>query len=241
MLTARGIPERKDKIKILWPTFLLGFLTVLSRAALGQTVPDATEILKKVAETYRAAKDYELIGEASFRQPGNNAPARIHLLEAFKAPNRYRIEGVIPLDDPQFGESVIVHDGTGVWLYLRGPNEYTFFPASSLADDVLASIGDLRPDAVDRFMLYLQRNAASIVGARLLREEEIELAGVKAGCYVLSVTAGTWWVENTSYRVLRSEDQRGSDVTFTTVKLNEPLPDDLFEFTPPTGAKKVEH
>jgi outer membrane lipoprotein-sorting protein len=223
------------------PTILLGFLTVLSHAAVGQAEPDITEILKRVGEAYRAAKDYQLIGDATLREPGDNTATRIHLLEAFKPPNRYRVEGVIPVVDPQFGEIVIVHDGTVVWLYLREPNEYTSFTGSRLAGDVLASIGDLRPEAVDHFMLSQFRSAAELSRrAKFLREEEIEFAGAKAACYVLSITGGTWWVEKTSYRVLRSEDQGGSGIAFTTIELNEALPDDLFKFTPPADAKKVE-
>jgi outer membrane lipoprotein-sorting protein len=223
------------------PAILLGLLCMLPGAVVGQTVPNVMEVLKKIAATYAAAKDYELVGEATFRQPGNNAPTRIRLLEAFKAPNRYRVEGVIPVDDPQFGESVVVHDGAVVWLYLKESNEYTSFPANTLADDALASIGDLRPQAVDRFILSMVRDATNFAGrAKFLREEEIEFAGAKAACYVLSVPSGTWWVEKRGYRVLRSEDQRGSALAFTVIKLNEPLPDDLFKFTPPAGAKRVE-
>ena len=73
--------------------------------------------------------------------------------------------------------------------------------------------------------------------AEFIREEK--------SCYFVKVTpkyistVQTWWIDKASYHVVRVDDD-DSSVVFTTIKLNEPLPDDLFKFTPPPGAKKVE-
>jgi outer membrane lipoprotein-sorting protein len=67
--------------------------------------------------------------------------------------------------------------------------------------------------------------------------------GARVDCYVVTVPSEgtfihTWWVEEKSNRVVR-EDHGGSSVVFTTIKLNESLPDDLFKFVPPPGARRI--
>jgi|SRR5579872_7591908 len=81
--------------------------------------------------------------------------------------------------------------------------------------------------------------------ARLLREEALEIAGVKVACYVMTVSpesrgsAYTWWIDKKSYRILR-EDSANSSAVFTVIKFDEPIDGDLFKFTPPAGAQKMD-
>jgi outer membrane lipoprotein-sorting protein len=222
-------------------TLLFGCLIAFSGASLGQTRPDVTEILKKIAETYQATKEYVLEADANGREGSG------HMRLAFKAPNRYRMEGSgLFSDDPAFADVLIVHDGSTVWFYLSKSNEYTSFPASDLTNDAPGDLGDLRPEAIDDFMMSRYRDADDYTGgATLLGEETIDIGGVTVDCYVLHVrthrdpAAYTWWVDKKDSRILR-EDHAGSRAVFTTIKLNEPVSDDLFKFTPPPGAKKVE-
>jgi len=51
--------------------------------------------------------------------------------------------------------------------------------------------------------------------------------------------AVTLWIDKKTFHVLRIEGSGASEV-FSTVKLNEPLSDDLFKFEPPAGARKLE-
>ena len=81
-------------------------------------------------------------------------------------------------------------------------------------------------------------------GAKLRREEEIEFSGAKIICYVVSVPEKwpgpyTWWIDKASHRIMREDTGDGSTV-YTTVKLGGPLPDGLFKFEPPPGAKKID-
>ncbi len=99
---------------------------------------------------------------------------------------------------------------------------------------------------MDQFAMTRYRRAADFIeGAKFLREEAIELAGTKVDCYVVAVPVQgsaslyTWWVDKQRHRILREDDSVSSAV-FTTIKLNEPLPDELFTFTPPPGARKLE-
>jgi outer membrane lipoprotein-sorting protein len=220
--------------------------SLVLRAAVAQTQPNAAEILKKVSETYEAVSQYEIVTEATGR--GADATSG-HMLLAFRPPNRYRMEGAISGltgDAAAFGEPVVICDGSVVWFYLRKSNQYASFPLRELTHDAPGDLGDLRPEAVDQFVMVRYRRASAFIeGAKVLREEAIDLAGTKVDCYVIAVPekgefpASTWWVDKQGYRILREDDAESSTV-FTTVKFNEALPDDLFKFTPPPGARKLE-
>jgi hypothetical protein len=94
------------------PKKLLGLLAVLSRAVAAQTAPDVAEILKKVSETYKGATQYELVLDETETLQANRPPGHAHVRIVFKAPNQYRMEGVVSgaaIDDPIFEETTIVH------------------------------------------------------------------------------------------------------------------------------------
>jgi outer membrane lipoprotein-sorting protein len=214
-------------------------------AATAQTQPDVAEILTKVGETYKAAHEYEFVTDGAYND-GKTAPT--HALIAFKPPNQYRMEGTFPGlsgDASALSESVIVCDGFFIWFYLAKSNQYSSFPLSVLGPNIPGDFG-LWPEAIDEVAMRPIRRAVNFInGAKLLREETIELAGAKMNCYVVSipqkgeVSTNTWWVDKQTYRVMRMDDDKSSNV-FTVLKLNEPLPDELFTFTPPPGARKLE-
>jgi len=227
------------------PTILLGLLALLLRAASAQTQPRVAEILKRVSEIYKGVSQYEFVAEQTETRPGR-VPMRAHTRIAFKAPNRYRLEGTIPgLDpnNPDFDESVMIHDGSALWFYFPKSNQYGSIPADQLAADPEGSAHT--PEATDRVAMEKYRIAADFTdGAKFLREDEIEVAGAKVGCYVVSIPEKepgpyTWWIDKKSNRVLREATAAGGTV-YTTIKLGEPLPDNLFKFEPPPGARKID-
>ena len=222
---------------------LLGLLLALRVVA--QDRPDVTEILKKVSDTYKAAKDYDLVGEVTVMERGQAAVhGRIRV--AFKAPDRYRMEVIgipgLSLDDSAEDQATMIHNGSTFWFYSPKSNRYAPIPADVLARDPEGSAHT--PEVTDRVAVGFFRAAVDHAAeSRFLREESIEIAGAKVDCYLISVPRApgkpTWWVDKTGWRVVR-DDHAGSDTTFTTIKLNEPLSDDLFNFTPPPGAKKLD-
>lgn len=223
----------------------LGLFALLASTALAQTQPDAAKLLRKVSETYKGVSQYELVGEATARAD-NDAPVRAHFRIAFRAPNQYRLEGTIPglmSDNADLDETVIIHDGTTLWFYLPKPNQYASIAADKLAADREGSAHT--PEQTDRVMMEKYRVASDFAdGAKLLREEEIESSGAKISCYVVSVPEKgpgpyTWWIDKATNRILREVTDEGSTV-YTTIKLGERLPDDLFKFVPPPGAYKIE-
>jgi outer membrane lipoprotein-sorting protein len=218
---------------------------LLSSPVIAQSRPDAAEILKRVGQTYIAVKQYQLESEGTERS-GGTAPS--HMTLAVKPPNKYRMEGTVLLsgDASDFGDTVIICDGSLVWFYVRKTNQYASFPLSEVTTDAPGDLGDLRPEEIDLFVMDRFRHAADFIeGAKYLREEAVDLAGKKVDCYVVAIPekreipASTWWVAKSSYHVVRNDDAESSTV-FTTIKLNQPLPDELFTFKPPPAAGKLE-
>ena len=217
-----------------------GLFALSLSIAFAQSPPNAADILKKVGETYKSATQYEFIANITVQGVAS------HMLFAFKAPDHYRMEGNFP--GLGYGEAVIVDDGSAVWLYAPKTNQYGSFVASQLTADAPGDLGDLRPEALDYFMMTLFRDASNLAkDAKVLREESITVAGIKTGCFVVATSPSsndasgsfTLWVDKKTYHVLR-EDSGGTSMVFTTIKLGERLPDDLFKFVPPAGANKVE-
>ena len=227
------------------PPILLGFLAVLPYMAPAQVQPDVAEILKEVSETYKGVSQYEFDAEQTLTLPGNKMPTLAHTRIAFKAPNQYRLEGAIPglnPNDPDLDETVMIYDGSTLWFYLPKSNQYSSIPAEELASDPEGSAHT--PEATDRVAMEKYRVAADFVdGAKVLREDEIEVAGARVGCYVVSVPEKrpgpyTWWVDKMSHRIMREVTADGSTI-YTTIRLGQALPDNLFKFELPPGARKI--
>ena len=218
---------------------------LLAPGAMPQARPDVKEILAHVSQTY-AVSSYEFFATARAKNAGaaKSAPDLVHL--AFQG-NRYRMEGALPgmaAEEPGLGAGVIVYDGSAIWMYLHKTNQYVSIPASELTADAPGDLGDMRPEAMDTFMMWRYRGATKFSESTLLREEAIAFAGAKADCYVLKVSVTgrstyTWWVDKKRYLVLR-EDNAESSTVYTAIKLNQALPEELFQFTPPAGAQKIE-
>jgi len=225
------------------------FLLVLLIAGRLAAQPDVSEILKKVNELYKGATQYEFTVEGGSDHA--DAGAIVRTLVAFKAPDRYRLDGVFPgmaADAQESGGGVVfVADGSTLWLYFRKSNQYASIPASALADH--GSLGDIagvsRPEVFDHQMIGRYRGDWNFPERKLLRVETIDYGGAKIDCYVVSVSEPkdgftyTWWVDKKNYRIVR-EHSPGYSAVFTSIRINELLSDDLFKFVPPPGAQKVE-
>lgn len=222
-------------------------LGLLLPAAQAQTQPDLKAVLKKVSEIYKAATQYEFIGDATCRAEPLHTTQPVHVLMALRLPDKYRMMAGNPCDRPGdggVGEVLMVFDGSLLWTYLLQENLYDSVPESALTEvDPAGGVAGLGPDSVDHETMSAYRDAADS-SADFIREETISVGGAKTGCYVVRVTpkdhspVQTWWIDNATYHIVRGDDDESS-VVFTTIKLNEPLADDLFKFTPPPGAKKV--
>jgi outer membrane lipoprotein-sorting protein len=221
----------------------LGACGLLMCSALAQAQPGVTEILQKVSRSYKAASSYELVADVAQPNASGQKGETGHILFAFRSPNRYRLE-LSEMGGARSTRMVVVHDGSFLWIYSPETNEYDAAPAGRGTNGAAGDQG-LAP-AEDPFLMWRYRGAADFAeGAKFLREETIEIDGAKVDCYVLTVSPErngsrltyTWWVEKKHSHVVRDDDAESSSV-YTTIKLEEPLPDDLFRFEPPPGARQ---
>jgi outer membrane lipoprotein-sorting protein len=215
--------------------------------------PDVPGILKKGSKTYKAASQYEFVTDVTTFDPRTKKSTTGHARFAFKSPNRYRVEmdgfseGMGPFG---MGQGLILHDGSTLWFYTAQTNQYGSIPGEKLSPNAPGDLGDVRPGAMDYFMMWRYRGAADSAGdAKLIRQEAIDFDGRKVECYVIGVhptrvsvpdaVEYTWWIDKNRNRVLR-EDTDESSAVFRVIRLNEPLSDDLFKFTPAPGTQRIE-
>jgi outer membrane lipoprotein-sorting protein len=222
------------------------FLVLFSLTVSAQAQPDAAEILKKVGETCKDVKQYEIEADMNLPDPETKKNLSGYLRLVFRTPDRYRTEmkgsflniGVQP-DEGIPEEMLDVYDGSNLWVYVPKTNEYRVYVTPDLPRDG-------SPEATDLYMgIGLYRHAGEFGGQpKFLREERIAAGGGTADCFVIErplqgTASMTLWIDKHNFNVLRVDGSDASEV-FRTVKLDEPLSDDLFKFEPPPGAKKLD-
>lgn len=232
-----------------WAVASLVMLTLMLIApvAMAQTAPDVRDILRSVGETYGNAKQYRFAVAETGEDQG--------LIQiAVQKPNRFHFETdqQVPGGEDRFGPMTMVSDGNAVWNYASGLQQYTKKSTSlPLADteppDVTPETFVLQAETV--FITRYVRLATAVDHAKVLRQENFQ----NAECYVIELQAPlpgfrdtyTWWVDKIRHVVLREDTQpdsprrRPSRSVFSVARIDEPLPEELFHFTPPPGAKLV--
>jgi len=220
-------------------------------AVYGQAKPDVAEILHKVGEKYSNAKQYRFV----LKQSGEE-PASIEV--AVEKPDKFRFvtDGEVISGNEHYGTVTMVSNGSTVWNYAAGLKQYT-------KKDTSLPIMDVEPAEVtpDIFVfqaetLYITRYARLATAAdhaTLLRQESVQTAAGKVECYVIQLKAPlpgfrddyTWWVDQKRFIVMREDTQpastrwRPSSSVFAVATIDEPLPDGIFQFTPPADAMLV--
>lgn len=207
--------------------FLIAILLAVSpSSAYTQTKPNTKEILKRVGDTYRAARSYHVEG--------------ILYIAVDVAENYLRLDLPIVMDGARPGKSRLeikhssfgylsVSDGVTDWAYLPNKNQYTSKPTSTGAN-ATASLTAEYKNEVKRKTLPLDIGTASgdmisnyenlpqsVKAAKILREESLATSGRRADCYVVELewrsapeTFGVrikpktlLWIDKTTNLVLR--------------------------------------
>ena len=156
----------------------------------------------------------------------------------------------------------IVSDGEHTWMYLGPLKQYTATPAASSPEALMKS---LNPGIAE--MIGEMRSKDPFLEVRLVGEEIVETGGSRFECFVVESKLDkidmpgtvklvdgvmkTWIDKKTKLTLkqtatatmqggaLRQPAEMNQTINILSVKLNEPVPDSLFEFTPPEGAKEV--
>lgn len=214
------------------------------------------EIMRKVGEKYAAAKRYELavsILVTSRRDEDGSLvrqqTVRMHM--ALESPDKVLFEGVGLGPD---GSSVY-SDGKAAWVYSPAKNEYMAVKPSGEAgapvDPRSLTNDDMIPYALQMASLAMQQLLPSDdAKSKVVREEKIG----DAECYVIEMHDETTppegallWIDEKRMVILRGEQAlktagltQTTRADYTTAKIDEPLPEGLFTFKPPEGAKQVD-
>jgi outer membrane lipoprotein-sorting protein len=211
--------------------------------------------VRKVIDVYKQASSFSLSVTTTRRSIADQQVTKEVVLKfklAAKSPDKLRMEADAA-SAAMFGlgletEMVSVSNGRNSAAYFPQLNQYVV----DNTEDSSSVVDSMRNTVLPPHGAKLEAE-----NARLLREASIETDAGPTTCYVIEIPeekepgiypqSYTWWVEKGSNKLLREDRRRvaprGSDESITvyqTVKLDEPLPEELFVFTPPPGARKVE-
>jgi peroxiredoxin/outer membrane lipoprotein-sorting protein len=241
-----------------WRVILLLLCMVLCLApGYGQPASDAREVLARVAQAYRDAAAFHFVAaETTLAKAGDleREQAR-RLVIANEASGRWRIEV-----DGATQSGLGLSDGQWTWIYLPGSGKYTKRPAD---DNNTGGAGPPLENLKSYFIARYNGIGTDIKDARLLREETLTVDGRDTRCLVIeaeyAAAAGAagklarrFWIDPTRLVILREESEaemKGrpgggpvritQTISFDLAQLGEPLPDLLFHFDPPAGARLV--
>ncbi len=238
-----------------------------TRPDLQTAAPDAKAILKQVAETYKNLKSYHFEGRLTTEQVNESMGLRDErkaeelFVNAAIKPGRYRIES----KNANFSVTH-VSDGKTKWVYAPSINEYAKKAAEAGADNLVLGRDPLASFAAGAVnMLTSVSNIADRVReAKITGEEKLEIGGQKVDCLVIEAyysavsTASQsnthirkLWIDKARNIILRQIQHNKSKTPwgttmeskmthiFTVARMGEQVPETLFAFTPPEGAKEV--
>src|ERR1700722_4007380 len=155
---------------------ILGLTLLMLPAATAQTKPDLKAVLNKVSQLYKAATQYEFISEGTCRGEQARTGEPFHMLFAYRAPNKYRVQLSAPCrkpGEPDPGESLRVNDGSTLWAYSKKENQYVSIPAELF--------GNKQPDSIDEATMARYRGIADLAG-------QVEFVREENGSYAVRIT-----------------------------------------------------
>ena len=173
-------------------------------------------------------------------------------------PDKLRIESNRPV-----GTTLIISDGENTWMYLGPLKQYTKTAAASSPEALMKSINPGIAEMVAQYQSKDPYRSVKVTG-----EEALEMDGKYFDCFVVEaaldnlkipgamlLTGGVMkmWIDKKTKLTLRqtasatmlggsllAPAQMNQTVNILSVKLNEPVPESMFHFTPPEGASEVQ-
>jgi len=215
---------------------------------LAQQFPDAQELLKQSGEALKKYRSYQYETEMTIDMVSGGNPMRMSRTSSVAVvnPDKMRIES-----KDQMGGSTVVADGEYTWTYVPALKQYTKKAAVGNVSDLSKAMGE------------------GVRDKKILREESVEVDGSKYPCWVveakidkqkllqpegmeLTDSVITLWIDK-DLKIDRQMTMSGKmqggpmpapvemkqKMVKRALKLDGDLPDSLFTFTPPEGAKEV--
>ena len=233
-------------------------LCLLALLASAQSVPDARALLKETGDVLHKHKSY-VIEQRTLVDVQGPTSARMEMLAkmAASAPGKMRIE-----TSGQMGGALIVSDSENTWVYLAPLKQYMKTAAATGPEALVKSLVPAMGEVFDQL-----KSKDPYISAKITGEEPVEVDGKKINCYVvegaldkvtlpgsMTMTDAVTkvWIDKASKATLKTTitaTMQGAAMpapmhmnmamTVTSQKFDEALPDSLFTFTPPEGAKEV--
>jgi outer membrane lipoprotein-sorting protein len=230
--------------------------------ATAQETPLAIEELHRVSDHYAKASRYHLAGDVTITLSSQSdgsllSQDRHSFIVAMQKPDKVRVE-MTPIEGEE--AMYIVSDGQSAWAYSPTRNEYMSLvvpkgaPRPVAESEVSETTAVLYAQQLANQAVEVFRRFSSAQHAEITRQERMGVGAGSADCYVIAIegmpfpkSSTTWWVDKQRHVVLREEIRNESgptketmDTTYTTVTVDEPLPEGLFGFTPPPNARRVD-
>jgi peroxiredoxin/outer membrane lipoprotein-sorting protein len=239
--------------RFLLPTLLATVLA--SGPAHGATAPDGRALIEQVERTYRGLTRYYIEGTVRLMSQGGGRDQvfDIPVVVAVSKPWRSRIE----LHHQAVGMQ-LVSDSAGTVVFTSQSNSWMRRPRAETADDPsgspagspLARYFNLTQDA--QAVRWVRREAVTVNGAPVVADvvEAQFTPPDQLQADSTTRTRNTFWIDAARGLVLRDSmylEVRRPDQTlvmvqtsqFPRIRVGEALPDSLWTFTPPPGAKEM--
>ena len=234
-------------------------LVLIAATALGaDTPPDGKTLLKESGDALHSAQSY-ILEQAVVVEISGGMESKLEMPVKVAAsnPDKLRIESNGPA-----GNTLIVSDGENTWMYLGPLKQYTKTAAASSPDALLKSINPGIADMLGDFKSIDPYSSVTVTS-----EEALEMDGGHFDCFVVEAKLNNvlipgpmmlsggvmkMWIDKRTKLTLKqtaSATMRGGKLTgparmnqtvkMLSLKLNEPVPESMFRFTPPEDAKEV--
>ncbi|HEY3315483.1 MAG TPA: outer membrane lipoprotein carrier protein LolA [Bacillota bacterium] len=223
---------------------VLGRLAVAAVAALvvfaaaGCGTPPTADLIRQMTAGFEKLQDYQGVLEVQYSLAG--AGQTVQIRQSFKKPARYRLEFLAP---EEIKGQLTVFDGQTMWFYNPQDNEVTVFEQAGedvTGQDQKALLSGVVGE-VSRATAVKVAGRARVVG-RPAYLVELTPPGPKGEDVVQRERV---WVDRQTWLPLKVEAYNAggaviSAATYTQVKVDAGLPDELFRFSPPQGAEVIQ-
>jgi outer membrane lipoprotein-sorting protein len=172
----------------------LGVLLAAAILAAAQSVPDqpeALDLLKNVALTYRAMRTFSAKSTTVIEINNSNMQTKIETPMTITGDS----SGKMRMETTSMGGSLTVFDGSVLWMYISSLNKYMKMPSSGVSSGPLGG-GDLGGRAVGAMgmsnpgtdsLFGYQSVDSNVKEAKILRSEKLEANGTGVDCWVVFV------------------------------------------------------
>jgi peroxiredoxin/outer membrane lipoprotein-sorting protein len=237
----------------------LACLAVVALSSAAQAPNDGSAILRRVADVYGKARRFYLAGDihARLTTTAGSDTSFASFVASSGGNGRMRDQ----LDAP--GATMArVSNGTKSWIYDGQHRQYVERNEPIATPDGMDSLQVQELGGIIGAILNSYRGVlAGAESVSVLRTETLHEGGRSSVCDVVraryatpsadQVMIRTYWIERARALVLRQETSlhtqgdegaidRAETMSFRKTSVDQPIPDSVFTFRPPAGAKKVD-